>query len=215
MVPRLLSELRLDSPNANYPPPVASPVWPAGFPGRQVGGSATPPEAVGRKTGRGYDLRPGLGREEKQMSAIEANLDWRGELKFGASLQGCELVITPAKRDVDAGPSPMGLFLAALASCTAMDIIAILQKKRLAVQSFRVRIVGQRRETEHPKVFESIELVFSVRGSELPPKAVADAIRLSRDRYCSVAGMVKGPVITERYRIEDPQGQLVEEGAVD
>jgi uncharacterized OsmC-like protein len=52
---------------------------------------------------------------------VEARLDWRGELAFGARVQGHELVITPAKREVDVGPSPMGLFLVAYASCTSMD----------------------------------------------------------------------------------------------
>lgn len=149
------------------------------------------------------------------MNVVEARLDWRGELMFGAAVQGHELVVTPAQRDVDLGPSPMGLFLVSLASCTCMDVIAILQKKRLDVESFRVHIAGQRRDDQHPKVFESIELTFSLRGSDIPPKAVEDAVRLSRDRYCSVAAMVQGPRITERYRIETKDGRLVAEGTVD
>ncbi len=149
------------------------------------------------------------------MKLIEARLDWRGELKFGAAVQGHELLLTPAQRDVDPGPSPMGVFLVARAACTSMDVIAILQKKRLQVDSFRVHAAGQRREDQHPKVYEAIELTFSVRGVEIPPKALEDAIRLSRDRYCSVSGMVRGPVITERFRVEDRAGGIVAEGIVD
>lgn len=146
---------------------------------------------------------------------VEARLDWRGELTFGARVQGHEMVVTPAKRDVDVGPSPMGLFLVSYASCTSMDVISILQKKRLAVESLHVFIGGQRRENEHPKVFETIEMTFTVRGDDIPPKAVSDAIALSRDRYCSVSAMVAGPTVVRRYRIEGRDGRLVAEGAVD
>ena len=146
---------------------------------------------------------------------VEAQLDWRGELTFSARVQGHELIVTPAKRDIDVGPSPMGLLLVAYASCTSMDVISILQKKRLAVESFHVYIAGQRRETGHPKVYETMELVFTVRGDAIPAKAVSDAIALSRDRYCSVSAMVAGPRVVQRYRIESPEGRLIAEGAVD
>ena len=146
---------------------------------------------------------------------VEAQLDWRGELTFSARVQGHELIVTPAKRDVDVGPSPMGLLLVAYASCTSMDVISILQKKRLAVESFHIYVGGQRRENEHPKVYESMEMIFTVRGDDIPAKAVSDAIALSRDRYCSVSAMVAGPTVVRRYRIEARDGRLVAEGAVD
>jgi putative redox protein len=99
------------------------------------------------------------------------------------------------------GASPMELLMISLAGCTAMDVVSILRKKRQNMTGFEIRIHGDR-ATEHPKVFTAFELEYVVRGVAIDPAAVARAIQLSVENYCSVHAMLhKAATITTRYTI--------------
>ena len=99
-------------------------------------------------------------------------------------------------------PSPMELLLISLAGCTAMDVIYILNKKRLKVEDFSVEVDGIRRE-QHPKVYTYIKVRYIFKG-DIPEKAVEQAIRLSMEKYCSVSAMLKSVVnIQWDYVIEN------------
>jgi len=82
-------------------------------------------------------------------------------------------------------PNPVQTLLAALGACHAMDIISILRKKRQRVTAYHVELSGERR-TEHPRAFTHIEIVHQLRGHDLNPAAVEEAMRLTETRYCSV-----------------------------
>jgi len=110
---------------------------------------------------------------------------------------------------LDSGPgqtaiNPAQLLLVALGGCSAMDVIGILRKKRLAVTSYQVVVNADRRD-EHPRVFTRIELVHRVRGRGIPFAAVEEAARLSDTKYCTVHAMLEPAVkITTRIEI-DPE----------
>ena len=95
-------------------------------------------------------------------------------------------------------PSPVEALLIALAGCTAMDVIAILRKKRQQVTAYTVDIQGERR-TEHPKGYTSIQLMHRFRGRALDAGAIAHAIELSHTKYCSVQASLDPaiPVVNE------------------
>jgi putative redox protein len=105
---------------------------------------------------------------------------------------------------VDAGPEktangPMELVLIALCSCTAVDVVNILTKKREPFTAVEVRAEAERAD-QPPKVFTQVKLVYRISG-KVSRKAAEDAVRLSEEKYCSVAGMVsKTAKIT--YEIE-------------
>jgi len=108
----------------------------------------------------------------------------------------------PKVQGRDTGPRPMEFVLMGLVSCTAMDVVSILRKRRKEPRRFEVHARAQR-ATEHPKVFTDIELEFVVAG-DFTPEEVERAIELSQERYCPVSGMLKHSVnITTRYRIEE------------
>jgi len=92
----------------------------------------------------------------------------------------------------DSGARPMELILAALGGCSGIDVVHILNKMRIAVDSFEIRIHGTRRE-EHPRRFTSIEVEYVFRGAGLAEKRhrLEEAVRLSQEKYCSVADMLK------------------------
>jgi len=86
----------------------------------------------------------------------------------------------------------MQLILLASAGCMAMDVVSILQKKKLDIKGFRVLMDGNRAE-EHPKRFTEMNFVYEVRG-DIPKQEVDQAIRLSKDKYCSVSATIQNGV---------------------
>jgi putative redox protein len=102
------------------------------------------------------------------------------------------------------GPSPMEMVLMALCSCTSVDVVSILQKKRQELTGLRVTAEAKQAETA-PRVFTHIHLVYAVRG-KLSRKAVEDAVALSKDKYCSVSKMLEKAAVVD-YEIVYPDGE--------
>jgi putative redox protein len=85
--------------------------------------------------------------------------------------------------------SPMELVLIALCGCTASDVVGILRKKREPFTSLEVTANGERAQG-YPAVYTEIKLRYRV-GGEVSPKAMEDAVRLSKEKYCSVSAMLE------------------------
>ncbi len=99
------------------------------------------------------------------------------------------------------GPSPVEALLASLGACGGMDVIGILRKKRQRVTGYEVEVVGQR-APDHPRRLRHIEVVHRLRGPNLSPAAIEEAIRLSDTKYCSVhATLAPAVEIVSRYEI--------------
>ena len=128
---------------------------------------------------------------------------WQHDMTFeGKTTTGHSIVIDAVPpAGSDNGPKPVELLLTALAGCTAMDVLSILQKKREPLQGLEVYVAGTRAD-EHPRVYRDIEVVYRVRGN-VSPEAVAHAIELSETKYCGVSAMLRPTAnITTRYEIE-------------
>lgn len=111
------------------------------------------------------------------------------------------------------GIGPMQLLLVGLAGCTAMDIVSILQKKRLSLADMQVRVSGKRAE-DYPMVWTDIQVEYLLWGEGLKPKDVEQAIQLSEEKYCSVGIMLgKTARITSKYRILEPGAIIQEENS--
>ncbi|NLP11918.1 OsmC family protein [bacterium] len=107
----------------------------------------------------------------------------------------------------DEGPRPMELVLMGLGGCTAMDVLTILQKKRIVLDDFEMHLEAERSE-EHPKVFTGIRIQFIFYGDAIPREAVEKAIELSETKYCSVSAMLKKTArITTEYEIRAPKAE--------
>lgn len=100
--------------------------------------------------------------------------------------------------------TPMELLLLALGSCTGVDVISILKKKRQHVTDYRIEVSGERRD-EFPKSFTRLFVKHIVRGRGIAEPAVARAIELSETKYCSVAATLRGSaeIVTSYEIIED------------
>lgn len=86
-------------------------------------------------------------------------------------------------------PRPLELMLAGAGGCTAYDVVLILQRGRHEVRGCSVTLQAERAESE-PKVFTRIHLHYRVSGRGLPAAAVARAVELSHDKYCSATAML-------------------------
>jgi putative redox protein len=114
---------------------------------------------------------------------------WKKDMEFdGHSESGHKLVF-----DGDAahtsGPSPMEAVLMALCSCTAVDVVSILKKKREPLISLTVSATAEQAAAP-PRVFTRIRLTYVI-GGAVSKKAAEDAVGLSKNKYCSVSKMLE------------------------
>jgi putative redox protein len=124
---------------------------------------------------------------------MDCSIKWAGEgMSFIAETGSQHTVImdgAPEAGGRNLGPRPMELLLAGTGGCTAFDVVLILQKGRHEVTSCELKIAADRAETA-PKVFTRLHFSFKVAGKHLKPEAVARAIALSKEKYCSASIML-------------------------
>ena len=114
------------------------------------------------------------------------------ELFIGTTPSGHSLTLdTNSSRAI--APSPVEILLVALGSCSAVDVVSILEKKRQQVTNYVVEVSGQRRD-EYPRSYTSMTVHHVLTGKGLTEKAVAQAIELSETKYCSVAATFRPTV---------------------
>lgn len=100
-------------------------------------------------------------------------------------------------------PRPMETLLSGAGACSAYDVVMILQRGRHDIRRCRLNIDSERAQTD-PKVFTKIHFEFIVTGRELDETAVARAINLSHEKYCSAIAMLNHSAeITHSFRIEE------------
>ncbi len=109
---------------------------------------------------------------------------WDGDHRFDGSRLGSERSI---RVDADAltGPGPVDTLLIALASCTGVDVVDILEKRRTPVTGMTVDVKGDRANAT-PARLTRIHLTFKIRGTGIERVHAERAIELAVSKYCSV-----------------------------
>ena len=112
------------------------------------------------------------------------------------------------------GLGPVETVLAALAACSAMDVITVALKKRQQVATYRIHARGEQRD-EHPKILTRIDLVHEIEGPGVAAEAIARGIMLSATKYCPVNAMLSAGAteVHHAYRVTRP-GEPTEEAEV-
>lgn len=101
------------------------------------------------------------------------------------------------------GPEPLELLLLALGSCTGMDVISILRKKRQVITGYTINVYANLAE-EYPKTYTEIMVEHIIQGDNVNSEAVARSIELSITKYCPVnALLAKATRVEHVYRILD------------
>lgn len=101
---------------------------------------------------------------------------------------------------VEAGVRPMELILMALGSCSALDLVTILQKQRQEIKNLSIKVQGKRRE-EIPQIFTHIHLIFAIEG-EIDAGKAGKAAELAVKKYCSVHDMLAAGGIEITYELQ-------------
>jgi len=117
----------------------------------------------------------------------EAKAVWIDQHRFVGEASSAHAIVVDGDRKSAA--SPMELVLIGLCGCTGYDVASILTKKREPFTGIEVRAEAER-APEPPTVYTQIKLVYRVRG-KVSRKAVEDAVRLSKEKYCSVSAMLE------------------------
>ncbi|MCA1938662.1 MAG: OsmC family protein [Dechloromonas sp.] len=126
---------------------------------------------------------------------MECTVRWMGSdagMSFVAETGSGHTVVmdgAPEAGGRNLAPRPMELLLAGTGGCTAFDVVMILKKGRHAVTACDVSLSAERAETD-PKVFTRVHFHYRVKGQQLKPEAVARAIELSKEKYCSASIML-------------------------
>ena len=102
------------------------------------------------------------------------------------------------------GASPMEALLCSVAACTAIDVLSILEKKRQVVTGYRLEVTGDRPpDGVWPRPFTAITVRHVLKGENIDPVAVARAVELSDEKYCSVSATLRAGVsVTSAWEVE-------------
>jgi putative redox protein len=119
-----------------------------------------------------------------------AQVQWIGGGKFvGVDSTQHSVVLSTPNEGVGMKPSEM--LLVALASCTAVDVVSILEKRRKPLSSLEIHVSAQQDE-DPPWTFRKIHLKYLMAGKGITANDAETAINLSEEKYCSVAATIRG-----------------------
>lgn len=129
------------------------------------------------------------------------NVQWLEGMSFEAEVDGFKVAIDADNEfgGKSKGPKPKLLMMVALAGCTGMDVVSLLNKMRVDYESLNVIIEGDLTE-EHPKHFSKMKVIYELKGKNINIKKVQKAVDLSKEKYCGVSYSYKG-VMDLEYEI--------------
>lgn len=130
------------------------------------------------------------------------NVKWTDGMSFEADIDGYKISIDsdPEFGGKSKGPTPKPLMMVALAGCTGMDLVSLMNKMRVKYDSLNVIVEGDLTE-EHPKHFIKMKVIYEISGKEIDLKKVEKAVAMSRDKYCGVSYSYK-EVMEMEYEIK-------------
>jgi putative redox protein len=124
---------------------------------------------------------------------------WRRDEEFESGRPGGPTLRVDGNAKV--AQSPVDALLTALASCSSIDVVSILEKRRTPVQSLEIDVVGERANDRIPRKLIRIELTFRIAGAGIERAHAERAIELALNKYCSVRDSLD-PTIPVEWRLE-------------
>lgn len=134
------------------------------------------------------------------MGETTVKVQWIGGERFVGVDSTQHAVVMSTKKD-SIGMKPSDMLLVAVGACSAVDVVGILQKKRLDLRGLDIQVSGEQ-DAAPPWTFKKIHVTYTLRGKALTPAAVEQAIDLSQEKYCSVASTLRGAAaLSHSYQI--------------
>ncbi len=135
----------------------------------------------------------------------KVKLEWlRSRMFVGTDHLGHSLAIGYQSEDEPSaqGVSPSDMMLLAAASCSAYDVVQILEKSKQPLEDLKIDVTAEQSQ-ENPFPFVSLHFKYRIWG-DIPPEKVQRAVQLSEDKYCSVLATLKPSLtFTSEFVIED------------
>jgi putative redox protein len=98
------------------------------------------------------------------------------------------------------GPGPVETLLCALATCSAIDVVSILEKRRTPVASLDIEVHAGRADAIPARV-TGVRLDFQLTGEGIEREHAERAIELAVTKYCSVRDSLD-PAIPIEWSLE-------------
>jgi putative redox protein len=112
--------------------------------------------------------------------------------------------------------SPVETLVAAMAACSAMDVVSIALKKRQGLDRYEIHVRAEQRDEPYPQVLTLVELTHEVEGTDLDREAIRRCVLLSAEKYCPINAMVSDGVteVHHRMRIVRPGHDAIDEAVI-
>ncbi|MFC7442619.1 OsmC family protein [Laceyella putida] len=126
---------------------------------------------------------------------MKVDIQWKGDMHFKTETPSGHTISLDAAQEVgghNIGPRPTEVLLSAVGTCSGIDIVEILRKMRLDVESFAMEVNGERAD-EYPRRFTHVHMHYRLTG-DLPEDKVRRAVELSVEKYCSVSNSLNAKV---------------------
>lgn len=145
------------------------------------------------------------------MGHMQCETKWSGQgIRFESTIREHKFIMD-SRGDgsvKDLGPSPKELLLASICGCSGMDVVSILQKMRIELQSCDVNAHTET-TAEYPSVFSEVRLQFRIISPNVKPEQALKAVTLSMTKYCGVSAMIVkvSPIVYEVFVNDVSAGQ--------
>ena len=131
---------------------------------------------------------------------------WRGEHRFDAGPEGRT---APVDADSKTAPGPVETLLNALATCSAVDVLDVLTKRRTPAERLVVNVTATRR-TDAPRRVERVDVEFVIDGAGIQAEHAERAIQLSFEKYCTVAASLAPDIVAETMLVLNGEPQAAQ-----
>lgn len=118
---------------------------------------------------------------------MKTTTTWKHGQAFESQLEQNVFSIDGNRKE---GPNPKALLLSAIAACSGIDIVDILQKMRVQFSDLVIDVEAEQ-TTEHPRVFKDIWITYKLNTVKENEDKVRKAIDLSLEKYCGVSAMLR------------------------
>lgn len=118
---------------------------------------------------------------------MKTSTTWKHDHAFESKLEQNVFQIDGNRKE---GPNPKALLLSAIAACSGIDVVDILEKMRVSFSDLTIDAEAEQTD-EHPRVFKDIWVTYKIKTADENGDKVRKAIDLSLEKYCGVSAMLR------------------------